>query len=587
MILLNKEYLRFLNSNFQLSEIKKNTFDNFSTYFDFLINSNNIPLDYDKYLTSFPYYPKDFKYFKSLKLSNSVSFSTQKIVDSIPVDNVYLQKSNFKDIIIPINSLIEKIPDHINNITFSHLTQKIILDNNFLDNYIYDLHINSVPNNYNNIYDLLITEPFQNIDSSINNINLLNLISLYNIFYKLFIDYYNFSQPFYTYCIAHNSQDSIFTNNYMKTEFNTFLLNTNNYFDNSVYINLSKLILKNNFNLISPVDSIVSAVQTFIESTQLTKLSDCFLQFLNLTQSNSLVSILKNNLLKGQNIIFYNIFNELLSENINNFLSEDYLNNNTNLNTILNQDYLNNIIQNVNEFKLKHYLLPIYQYSNKPIKFINVITQFIQEFIKTDLMNDINYNKLINQVECENLINRFLNNLQEYSNIKSFFDNINIREIYNNNQIGSIISLIFYKDIINEFVEHDLFNNYIIEMLTDLNSFLYSEKLIQYNYNWFNNIELIKAFFKTFFLKYIYYYNEDDSTYYNYLYPTLNYELDEFFNNTTFTFEGSSEQINININSLLNNKNLLDNIYYLTKNIFTSVLNKLLYQKILNYYLND
>jgi hypothetical protein len=591
LLTLNKEFLKFLNSIFSQNSILKDTFHNFDDYFNYLKNSINIPIDYDKYLLNFPYYPNNYKYIKDLYPSGSnFKISTQKIVSAIPVDNLYLKKENYIDEIISTNTLIEKIPININSINFSFLTQNIIINDNYTNNFLWDYLTKSVPDSYNLSYNLL-TNTTQTIhESSYNNISVLNLINLYNIFYNFYIQNFNFNEDFLNFVLTTNESDGTFTNNKLKSTFEEFITNTNSYFDNNeIFKNLCKLILKNNFNIIKPTDYILNNFTQYYIDNEINNISTAFSNFIDNDFLDTFINRLNTTLTNIRNKIYYNIFNIFITEDLNNFIVDIISLNG--INNIFDSDIINQFVKDINKFELKNYLLPIYNYSINPIKFINILMPFITDFVQKYLVTNKKYNELIGSDSFfKNAINEVIerliseNNETGLNNLTNFFNNINIRSIYNDNNLGSLFSFLFMKEIIIEFYNSNYFNDFVINSLENLNICLYNNKIIPYNYNYYNNIDIIRSYYKTFFLKYSIKYNDDTGEINNYIYPDLKLKIDEFFNTTDLTFEITENKLLENITSQINNYKLYTNNYNLTKNIYQSYITKLIYQKILTFY---
>jgi len=58
---INTQFFKFLNSNFDKSEIKLATFDQFEQYFNMLRNYEYIPSDFDSTISNYPLYPTNYK----------------------------------------------------------------------------------------------------------------------------------------------------------------------------------------------------------------------------------------------------------------------------------------------------------------------------------------------------------------------------------------------------------------------------------------------------------------------------------------------------------------------------------------------
>jgi hypothetical protein len=147
-----------------------------------------------------------------------------------------------------------------------------------------------------------------------------------------------------------------------------------------------------------------------------------------------------------------------------------------------------------------------------------------------------------------------------------------------------MISSIFTTEIFQSFTDSDEFSTFIINMFDNTDSLLYNDKLIQYDQNWYQCIELTKSFFKTFFLNYINY-QTDDNEIQNIIFPSLQTELDTYYDENSIDYTGSVEHINLILTQQKNNINTKNNICNLTKNIFYGHLNKTIYNKILTYYI--
>ncbi len=580
MEILNNQFLRFFDSVYLKESIKKETFDYFNSYFNYFQNFQNIPFDFDDKVNSlYNFYPINFKILK-LNESSVEGFSTRKIIDSFIFNK--MNKQDFLESLIPIINKINEIPNNIEEINFTNLTQKIITTNDFFNNYLLKLHQFNIPSQQCNFN--LVSPSSNSFHESYNNLNLAHILTLYFSLYKIFVNYYNIRRPIVEYFSSLSTP--ILTNTVVNDEFEDFIFNSNSSFDKDEYLSLSNFILLNNFNIINVNDNIQTSVRNYILDSQLETLGSTFNTYLTNNYSDNLLNIFSSTSVQTyRNILFYYIFNQFNSEDINDYTSDSF---NTELNSLLSNSKINQIIANINQYKFMDYIMPIYNYASTPVKFINIINYFIEKFINDELFTDYIFEGVFNKNVVNNNINNVYNKLNNFDALSTFFTNLDIKQISKDNELSGIISFYFYKDIIINFINSKEFGNWIITFLKNINDHLYSNKFINYNYNWFNNINLIKSYFKVFFLKYISYYKNDKFN--NYLYPSLQTHIDLFFNDNDtdgfINFNGTLSNIETTITSLNNNSLVLNSVYMLMKNIFKGYLNKQLTNNILKHYLN-
>jgi hypothetical protein len=575
MEILNEQFLRFLNNVYYSPFIKRDTFDNFNSYFNNFQEFKNIPFDFDDSLKQYPFYSKDSKIIPSLYIKNNYNFNTKKIMNDY--NTVGEVKSQFLDNLIPIINKVNKIPKKIDDILFTNLTQKIIIDDNYFDNYFLEL-VNI--DEQQSFFNLMGDQPHQQFHSSFNNLNLIQIITLYFTFHKLFKNFYNLNTPIIQY--FYGLDESIFTKDYISKEFENFIFNQDTLFQKKEINILTRFVLKNIFNLIEPSLNIILESENYIKNVQLPLLSNTFEKFLENNYSENFLNIFSFKSINiFKNILFYHVFNSFITNDINDYILNPF---NTEFNFKLSNNKIRSITKNINQYELINYLLPIYTYASHPIKFINISNYFIEQFINDKILTDNIFNDLFQTNNVNNNINDVYKKLFNSDLILSFFNNIDIKQISNDNNLSGIISFYFYKDIIINFIESNEFRDFVISFLNNINDYLYSIKVIQYNYNWFNHIELIKSYFKVFFLKYSSLYK--NGVFNNCLFPSLQQHLIIFLNNDTeVNFNATSQTIKNNIEYLKNDSINLNNIYTLTKNIYKGYLNKYLNNIILSHYL--
>jgi hypothetical protein len=580
MEVLNNQFLRFFDNIYLKESIKKETFDYFNSYFEYFQNFKNIPFNFDDKLnSSYDFYPTNFKVLK-LNESSVEGFSTRKIMNSFISNKI--NKHDFLEILIPIINKINNVPNNIEDIIFTNLTQKLITTDDFFNNYLLKLHQFNIPSQQCNFN--LVSSSSNNFHESYNNINLIHILTLYFSLYKIFINFYNIQKSVMEYFSS--LPTPIITKNVVKNEFEDFIFNSNSSFDKDEYLSLSNFILLNIFNIINVSDNIQLSVKNYILDSQLQTLNNSFNTYLTNNYSDNLLNIFSSTTIQTyKNILFYYIFNQFNSEDINNYISNDF---NTELDLLLSNTKINQLIGNINQYKFMDYIMPIYNYASTPVKFINIINYFIEKFITDELFTDNIFENIFNKNIVKSNINDVYKKLDRFEDLSTFFTNLDIKQISKDNELSGIMSFYFYKDIIIKFVNSKEFDNWLITFLKNINDYLYSNKFINYNYNWFNNINLIKSYFKIFFLKYISYYKNNKFN--NYMYPSLQNHIDLFFDDNDtdgfINFNATTSNIETIITSLNNNTLVSNSIYILTKNIFKGYLNKQLTNNILKYYLN-
>jgi len=580
---INTQFFKFLNSIFNTSEIKLSVYDQFNQYFNMLRNYEYIPIDFDSTISNYPIYPNNYKYYNSLQITPTDSFSSQKIISTALPNSEYLNKSNVALNLTTLNTKIEKMPKKINDINFSHLTQKLFINNDYFNNYMLTLQQTEVYENDYIFYDLLFTES-TDCDSSYDQLNLIQLLTVYYSSYSVYTTCYSIKDSLFLYFYELDSTEQPITISNLCSSFDNFLTTVDTVED-PVYIDLTKFILKNNFDMIMPVDDIVNSVKNYIITTQLPDLTTTFTTFLNDNYSNLLKLFFSSAFNKCDNFIFHEIFKKLVTtisaNRLLNISEESPLK--TDLSDKLCSGYVDTLLQGLNTYDLQKYLLPIFLSSSAPIKFINIIPQFIKEFITDNFLTVDQYEDIFIEPEVFSVVSN-TSDVINRSELNDFFSSLDVNEIYETSSLGGLTSSLFITDIFQQFTDSDSFNTFIISMLSGINDHLYSERLIPYTQNWYTCIELTKSFFKSFFMTYIN--HQTDTTYTNHIFPALQIHLDNYFTENTVVYSGSSETVDRILTQQINNTKLTTDIYNLTKNVFYGHLNKTIYNKILTFYLN-
>jgi hypothetical protein len=134
----------------------------------------------------------------------------------------------------------------------------------------------------------------------------------------------------------------------------------------------------------------------------------------------------------------------------------------------------------LNTYDLQKYLLPIFLSSSAPIKFINIIPQFIKEFITDNFLTVDQYEDIFIEPEVFSVVSN-TSDVINRSELNDFFNSLDVNEIYETNSLGGLTSSLFITDIFQQFTDSDEFNTFIINMLSGINDHLYSNRLIPYN----------------------------------------------------------------------------------------------------------
>lgn len=577
---INKNILLFLNNNLNPDYLLKNSFYNFDNVFSFFRNYNSI-IDYDYYLNKFPLYQtSNFRPITSLRLQDS-SFSSIKI-KTVVEDNLKDIMENLSPDVLSTKSEIDKYFGDTKLIKFTASLQKTILNDEHINKNVMELNTSRLDTNYDYFFYILNQKNIPEYHNSYDSIDSIEILTMYYMVLNLFVNnsnfYHSMSELIYL-------QDDV-NEKLLEQNFEEFLINNKKYnqeTDSFTYI-LVNFIHRKLFNIYDPSQNYINKAHEDLKKSFIPKLIDCFKKYIKDVGVQK--KIIMNYVRRIQNIFVYLIFKKMLNENVFDFFKDNY-NRSSELNYLLSYDYVNNVIgRRMSTNNLKKYMMPVYLYKNDPLKFLNVISRFVQLYCDDYMKKHIEYiEKSTNRFRTYNHINEILKNIDS-EELDQYFRRINYQEIKDEGDLGWLMSFFTTNDIIKGFCNSSLFTDFIVDSLNNTRDYLYRNKWITHDFNWYKDIDLIRHFILSYFLKHSCL--EIDGQKNNYVFKdlqdTFNYYLDQTIHSERF-FTGTPERFRIYMDNMRNVPFLQDSIYNGTSNFLDATFKKQIYFQILSYYI--
>jgi len=487
MSILSNDLSIYLKSQFNCNYLDDIITKDVEYLYTKLINHEYFPIDFDKLLQQFPIFPNGYKGLFKLYNINSVTneydyqFNIVKIRNEMLTDNEAL-KNNIQDDLLFLKSQLDKYSDNPEKLVFDIKYQKLYFDFDYIDPNKVWLHQKHISDS-NYFYNVLGLEPSLNCNIIENAIliNLINSIFFYNN---------TFAVDFNSHFLTNSSAD-------LSLDFTNFV----NTYDTELSDYLAKFISNYIFKMLNPSDDVIELIQNYIQDNVVPKLITTFTDFAagypdgNKIISTTILSYIRN-------YLSYFMYTDLTTNNAQ-FIN-DYETNRGNVDYIFNDELLfNKYVNKIQKYNIQKYLNLSYNYKDFPLTYLNTLSQIMTTFIETTILPDSEMNLLIQQNFINSDISRIIDNListnfcdylQDYTNTDK------ILSFYTDNNIGKFIIFYFTKEIMNDFIESPEFNNFIItDFLEDISSFLKENMLLPNDFNWFQNINLIKWIFKLFF----------------------------------------------------------------------------------------
>jgi len=579
MQLINKNLLLFLNNNLNPDYIFTNSCQNFDNVFSFFREYNSI-LDYDYYLNKFPIYRiTNFRPLTSLKLQNG-SFSSLKI-KTVVSDSLDGIKNNLSPDVLVTKQETDQYYNDPTLIKFTTSLQKTVIDDEHLNTNTMELNTARLDTDYDYFFYILNRTNIPNYHNSYEDVNPIEVFTLYYMILNLFINNTNFyrkmTQLLYNEDITHDL---------LKNNFEEFFLNNSEYNQEteSFASILTNFIHRKVFNVFDPSEHYIDLATENIEKNFIPNIVECFKQYIGKEEITK--KIIVRHIRRIQNIFGYLIFKEALNENVFDFFNENY-NRTTELDFQLSYDYVNKLIeQKMSVNNLKKYMMPVYLNKNEPLKFLNVISRFVQLYCDEYLNNYITYvNNPPSRTRTENNINHVLTNLS-HENLHEYLNNFDYQKILDDNDLGWLMSFMFTNDIIKEFCHSSSFTDCIIHSLNNTKDYLYKHKWIRQDFNWYRNIDLIRHFILSYLLKHMCV--EENGDKYNYIFKDLENIFDSYLNDTISQndfFESTPETFRTYLDNMRGVDFLKHNIYQGNSNILDATVKKQIYFQIMSYYM--
>lgn len=575
---LNDNLLFILNNNLNISRIQSKTFKYFSELFDFFKQDKVLDNHYDVYYNSnFPIYPtNDYAIITHLR-----PFSSLKIRHVIDGDLSVLQ-NNLNPVVLTTKEYMDKMPASVELLKISNYIQNTIYSPSYLNSEFLNFPMTSISRGRSLLGSILDTEISLEYHESVNDFTSVDIFVLYETLLHIF----NNASNFYDVIVFNLYESDTINKDLIKEDFYEFIIH--NYRNVEVESLLDKMlsgfILKNIFNIFNPGTVIKDDFRQFIKTTIY---PDLIVSFNNFVDNDIQEDFKKEFNLKYINLIrntsFFYIFQDIIK---NNDLSTFFVNpRDRRLDDIFCGDFINSFL---NEFmtgnNIKDYLTPVYLYKNDSLKFLNSIHAFVQLYFENELKPKLDFVQHYRYVtEVESIIQSLTSTLN-IPHIKDYLESFNLQQLCFDYEIPQFISFLLGSDIIHRFCNSDHFNNFIISFLEKANNYLYSVRLINYDYNWFTNIDLIRHNFMVYFLKYVNSMEGDQA--HNILFQSFENHISSLIDDT-LRFETTESNIEFSIDTLSNNKNIQDSAYNISCQLLESTITKQICFQVLSYFAND
>jgi len=576
---VNNNLLLFLNNNLNSLYVLDSSYKMTSQIYSFFEKLKSIN-DYDDYIRNFPIYNvKNFKPITKLKFNNK-SFSTLKIKTCVS-NNFDILSNNLIKNVLPTKSETDNYLNDKELIEFTTSLQNIILDDNINKNLL-ELNGSKIKTDYDYLFNILNNDNIPMYDESKNS-NQMEYCLIYYIALYLFV---NNNTSFYTNLINLINSENKLNNNLLNIEFDTFI---NNLSKDSVFIsNISNFISQKIFDIFQPSELFLDNMETLVQESVISNFPNMFSEYLKTVDTQQKFS--KLYLKYFRNSLAYSIYTKQIKDHyIFEYFKNDYESNRTTeLDFYFSDDSITQLINNYMTINnLKQYLMPIYLYKNEVYKFLNSISRFVQLYSDEKLLTFDEYlNNSFLKLNTNNNINNILNNIDS-NKLYNYYNELNYNKLFEENQLTTFISFIFFKDLLKDFFNSDLFTNFIIDSLEKINKNLHYDRWITYNYNWYKNIELIRHYLMSYFINNLCFLNNE--SYENKIFPnfitTLDDNITSILNSQNF-FQHSPESIEQCIEQLVNNDTLKINIYNINTRILDASIKKQVYFQVLSSFID-
>jgi len=489
MSVLSNDLSIYLKGQFNCDYINNIIVEDVDYLYNKLINHEYFPIDFDKLLQQFPIFPNGYKgIFKLYNINPSTNeydyqFNIVKIRNNMIVDNIAL-KNNINDNLLFLKTQLDKYSNNPEELIFNIKYQKLYFDFDYIDSSKVWLHQKYIANS-NYFYNVLGSEPSLNC-------NIIENIILMNLMNSIFFYNNTFSTDFNSYFLVNSTADLV-------SDFTNFI----NTYDTELSNYLAKFISNYIFKMLKPADAIITKIQNYIKDDILPKLITTFTNFA--AEHADGKQIISTTILSYlQNYLSYFMYVDLTINNTQ-FIN-DYEISRANVNYIFNDDEVFTTYKdNIQKYNIQRYLNLSYVYKDFPLTYLNILSKIMASFIDDSILPDSEMNLIVQQNFINSDISRIIDNLISmgfHTYIQEYIDTDKILSFYNDNNIGNLIIFYFVKDIIEEFIESLHFNDFIItDFLENISQFLKDDMLLPKDFNWFQNINLIKWTFKLFFDK--------------------------------------------------------------------------------------
>lgn len=467
-VISNANFGIYLKNNFDFTHILNNFESTFFYIYDSIKNNTNIPYNFDSILSDYPKYPENFKY-----ISNPINYNQYKIYNVVTTDISYLL-DEIDPGVLHIKLSLDDIPVEFENLKFDINFQKTFFEDT---NSLYNKNVifleNSNIQTYNNyiyyfIGNSLDWEAFKNIDCFHGFLN-------YYFSSQLVKDLFNyFENQFIDLCMSDNRLSTSLTS----SDFNNYLNNNTNI----ITTDLAAILMKNNYGTLKYSEQVDNMVSDVI-GENIDNLKTAFNNHINGYNYDVALELSS----QISSFLTYPISNKLLQ-------SLDYVGALTITTKIdkLISEYLSKSSEN----QLGPYLTLSFLYKNSPVKFLSILSLILRQYVEDKLItkNDM----LFQNYEIKKLLTNFeIDTDDYYYRLLDNFDLVELKNTYNENNCSMFLIFLYFDKIIAGFLESEQYDEFVTNMLFDVFKTLNEFGLTTNQHNWFQNIQLIKLYFKS------------------------------------------------------------------------------------------
>lgn len=213
------------------------------------------------------------------------------------------------------------------------------------------------------------------------------------------------------------------------------------------------------------------------------------------------------------------------------------------------------------------------------MKFLSIMSILIKKYIENNIMT------IDERYLTENDILSYVKTLDSsifYDILIETFDKrLTTPNIFNwctKYEVSRFVILMYFMNMFDEFIESDEFNNFIEDIIKFASDVLYNNQYITKDFNWYECIDSLKLYFKSFLR-----YNLAEGQLFKSFIVNLNEDILYILQNSKFNY--SYDTLREDFKSFYNNKLVSSNIHNFILNIYLGTVSKQVLYDVLKYYL--